>query len=392
MAQPPLVHASTRVHPDGNSPVSPEVEALSEKPYPDVPPGIVLRMVLWLRKRVQAIADALVPADVVVFERTVGMVFTQCLGAAARYRIADLLESGPLSTADIAARLGTDPDATHRLMRALATTGVFVMHADGRCENNRLSRALDSNRLSATRDFAEYFASKSNADAWCDFDHTLKTGNGGFGRVHQTSVWDWFDAHPDERETFARAMMGMTVRDAPVVARLYPWKEVTRVCDVGGGRGTLLSELLVRHAHLKGVLCDGPGVIESARQLLARRGVAGRVELVAGSFFERVPAGADAYVLKNVLHDWDDERCRKILGVCRAAMKPGDKVVVVEHLTGRNQTDSFGALSDIQMMVVCDGGRERSREDYRALFEASGFAPGRVFESPTASVIEGVAI
>jgi hypothetical protein len=367
-----------------------EVAALSEDPYPDLPPAFVLRAVFWLRKKVQAIADALVPADVVVFERAGGMVFSQSLGAVARYRVADLLENGPLSTADIAARLGTDPDATHRLMRALATTGVFVMRADGRCENNRLSRALGSNRLSATRDFAEYFASRSNADAWSDFDRTLKTGEGAFGRVHKTSVWDWFDAHPDERETFARAMMGMTVREAPVVARLYPWKEVTRVCDVGGGRGTLLSELLVRHRHLQGVLCDGAGVIESARQLLARRGVAARVELVAGSFLDQVPAGADAYVLKNVLHDWDNARCRKILDVCRAAMKPGAKLVVVEQLTGRNQTDSFGALSDVQMMVVCDGGRERSREEYRELFEVAGFGLGRVFESPTVSIIEGV--
>ncbi len=371
--------------------IPPEIEALSEKPYPDVPPAFVLRAVLRVRAWIQRLADALVPPDVVLFERTVGMVFTQALGAAARYRIADHLEEGPVDTADLAARLGTDPEATHRLMRGLAAAGFFVMRADGRCENNRLSRALRSNRLSATRDFSEYFASKSNADAWTDFDRCLRTNKNAFVRTHGMSVWEWFEAHPGERETFARAMMGLTVADAPVVARLYPWKEVKRVCDVGGGRGTLLSELLVRHEHLQGVLYDGTGVIASARQLLARRGVERRVEVVAGSFFERVPAGADAYVLKNVLHDWDDERCRKILALCRAAMAPGGKTVVVEQLTGRNQTDSFGALGDLQMMVVCDDGRERSREDFRALFEATGFTLGRVFESPTVSVIEGVA-
>jgi hypothetical protein len=368
-----------------------EIEELSERPYPNVPPGFVLRAVLRMRRWIHGLADALVPPDVVVFERTAGTVATQTLGAAARYRIADILEEGPLSTTELAARIGTDADATHRLMRGLAAAGFFVMRADGRCQNNRLSRALCSNRLSATRDFSEYFASKSNIDAWTDFDRTLKTNKSAFIRVHGMSVWDWFDAHPDERETFARAMMGMTIAAAPVVARLYPWKEVKRVCDVGGGRGTLLSELLVRHAHLEGVLCDGPGVIASARQLLARRGIAERVQLVAGSFFERVPAGADAYLLKNVLHDWDDARCRTILGVCRAAMKPGARLVVVEQLTGRNRTDSFGALGDLQMMVACDDGRERSREDFRALFEGAGFAFGRVFESPTMSVIEGLA-
>jgi hypothetical protein len=370
----------------------PEIAAYSPRPYPNVPPGFAIRAVLALRKKLHAMGDALVPPHAVLFERITGAALTQLVGAAARYRVADLLAEGPLTPAELAARIGLDPDATHRMMRALAATGCFVLHADGRCENNRLSEVLRADRLEAARDFAEYFASKSNCDSWSDFDGTLKTGQNGFQRVHGMNVWDWFDAHPGERETFARAMMGLTVGDAPVVANLYPWKEVQRVCDVGGGRGTLLSELLVRHPHLKGVLCDGPGVIASARQLLARRGVTERVELVAGSFFDQVPTGADAYVLKNVLHDWDDARSRKILSVCRRAMSPSQKLVVVETLTGRNQTDGFGALSDVQMMVVCEQGRERSREDFARLFVDSGFASGRVFESPTASVIEAVAV
>lgn len=369
----------------------PEMEALSGKPYPSLPPGFILRAVIGLRKFLQRFVDVFAPPDIALFERTVGVVHTQLLGAAARYRIADLLDGGPLATDEIARRIGTDPDATHRWLRALATTGVFVMHADGRCANNKLSRALRSNRLSAVREFSEYFASQSNTGAWGDFDNTLKTGKSAFERVHGTSVWSWFDAHPGERETFARAMMGMTAGQAPAVASLYPWKEVKTVCDVGGGRGTLLSELLVRHSHLKGMLCDAPGVIQSARQLLAQRGVEARVELVAGSFFDELPAGADAYVLKNVLHDWDDARSLKILSACRRAMQPGAKLVVVEQLTGRNQTDNFGPLSDVQMMVVCDDGRERSREDFHRLFVASSFEPGRVFEFPTLAVIEGVA-
>jgi hypothetical protein len=277
------------------------------------------------------------------------------------------------------------------MMRALTTAGVFAMDADGRCRNNRLSAVLRENRLSAVRAFAEYFASRSNSEAWTDFDRTLRTGKGAFPRVHGMSVWDWFDAHPDERETFARAMMGMTVADAPVVANLFPWREIQKVCDVGGGRGTLLSELLVRHPHLRGILCDAAGVIRSARQLLERRGVAERVEMVAGSFFDRVPAGADAYVLKNVLHDWDDARSRRILDVCRLAMTPGARMLIVENLITRNGTFSFGNLADVHMMVVCDEGRERTREEYGRLFEATGFKPGRVFDSPTISVIEGVA-
>ena len=370
----------------------PEIESLSPAPWPSAPPGFVIRAAIALRRTLQAMADAVVPADVAIFERSVGAVHTQIVGAAARHRIADLLVDGPLHTSEIAARIGADADATHRLMRGLATSGCFTMDGEGRCANNRLSSSLLSNRLSAVRDFAVYFASQSNCDAWTDFPRTLATGKGAFPRVHGMSVWQWFDEHPEEREGFARAMMGLTINDAPAIASLYPWKEVTRVCDVGGGRGTLLSELLVRHPHLHGTLCDAPGVIRSAEQLLDRRGVRARVDLVAGSFFDEVPAGADVYLLKNVLHDWDDAQSTKILGVCRRAMKPGGKVVLAETLTGRNQTDSFGALSDLQMMVVCDEGRERSREDFARLFSQSGFALGRVAESPTVSVIEGVAV
>ncbi len=127
------------------------------------------------------------------------------------------------------------------------------------------------------------------------------------------------------------------------------------MCDVGGGRGTLLSEILKRHEHLRGVLCDAAGVCESARQLFAERGVAERVELAPGSFFERVPSGADLYVLKNILHDWDDDACRVILRVVRAAMRPGERLLVCETLVEKNSRDLLGTRADLQMMMVCRG-------------------------------------
>jgi hypothetical protein len=185
-------------------------------------------------------------------------------------------------------------------------------------------------------------------------------------------------------------MMGLTVTLAPFVADAYPFAEVARVCDVGGGRGTLLSELLVRHRHLRGVLCDAPAVLASARPLLDRRGVLSRVELTAGNFFESVPTGADAYILKNVLHDWDDEASRTILATCRRAMGPGARLLVVETLVPRNAARGFGPFSDLQMMVACSDGRERSRGDLTRLFEAADLRPGRVFETPVVAVLEAI--
>ncbi len=273
----------------------PSIAGLSPKPFPGAPPAFVIRAAIALRRFLLDLADAVVPADVAVFEAATGAAATQLLGAVARHRVADLLQGGPLTAAEIAAKTGTKADVMHRTLRALASKGIFTLDRDGRFANNRRSRTLLADRLTRTRDFAEYFASRSNCEAWTDYETILRTGTNGFERVHGMSVWDWFDAHPEEREGFAQAMMGMTFRDAPVVASVYPFAESRRVCDVGGGRGTLLSEILIRHPHLQGVLCDAAGVLDSAKPLLERRGVAARVELVAANFFESVPRGADAH-------------------------------------------------------------------------------------------------
>lgn len=367
--------------------------ALTPRPYPGPVPSFAVRAVLRLRAAVQALADALTPAHLIAAEKATGVSTTMILGAFARYGLADLLEERPQTAAELAARTGLDADALHRTLRGLAYHRILKLRADGTYANTRASRALTSTALYRTRAFCEYFASGSNVAAWRAFDDILKSGRSAFPRVHGESVWAWFAKHPDEEECFAHAMMGITVNDAPFVATLYPFAETTKLCDVGGGRGTLLSELLIRHPRLTGMLCDAEGVIASAASLLERRGVAHRVERVVGNFFEAVPAGADAYLLKNILHDWDDDTCVKILSVVRRSTSPGHKLILVENLVERNDARATpGVLSDLQMLVVCDDGRERSAEELFALMERAGFRRGRLFRGPTVSVVEGVAV
>jgi hypothetical protein len=270
----------------------------------------------------------------------------------------------------------------------LATKGVFTLLPDGRFRNNRLSAALRAENLQQTPAWIRYFASSANVAAWADFDRTLMTGDSAFSRVHGQSIWDHFETHPDEGRQFALAMMGLTVHDAPVVARGYPFRQLQRVCDVGGGSGILLSELLIRHGHLTGVLCDRPGVLAEARAVLADRGIAERVTLVPGSFFDAVPAGCDAYLLKHILHDWDDATCVRILAVCRRAMTGTARLLVIETPTETHEATGFGPLSDLQMMVGCDNGRERSRAEYARLVAAAGFRLTRTYPLPTISILE----
>jgi hypothetical protein len=346
-----------------------------------------------LRRFLTRLADLLCPAEIAVFERSTGLATTAMLGAVARFGIPDFLERHPQADADLIARgLGLNADVVHRCLRTLAALGVFTMNARGQFANNRRSRVLLSGQLTRAREWALYFSSGSNVAAWLDLAGSLESGRSAFARVHGMSVWDWFDRHPDEREMFAHCMMGITVRDAPVVAALYPFADVKRLCDVGGGRGTLLSEILLRHAHVQGVLYDGPGVIQSARVLLEKRGLSARVELQEGSFFEAVPAGCDTYLMKNILHDWDDPTCERLLSNVRRAAPAGARIILVEQLVDRHSRDPISTLVDMQMLVACVDGRERSLEEFKGLLARSGFRFRRVFSYPTLSVIEGEAV
>lgn len=354
---------------------------------PDGPPALAVRLVLGLRRLMQRTIDALTPAELVLVEQTFGLARTAMLGAVARFAIADLLADGPMTADAIAAARGLDADLVHRTLRALAAGGVFTMDDEGRFANNRLSLALAGGGLARLRELAIYFASHSNASAWVDFARTLQTGRSAFDRVHGQSVWDWFERHDDEREMFAHTMMGITVRDAPVVAKLAPLAGATVLCDVGGGRGTLLSEILLRHPHLRGVLLESPGVLASARRLLEARGVGDRVELVAGSFFDQVPPGADAYLMKNILHDWDDATSARILAVVARAAAPGARLLLCESIVPRNGRDPLSTWADMQMIVACEG-RERSLDELRRLGDDAGFSFVAEHAHPTISVIE----
>jgi hypothetical protein len=385
-----------------------EAEPLSEagaraaeaRPLPAPPPRFVVAAALRLRRALRLLADAVVPAPVVLFERIAGYMQTHLLRAAARLRLADLLAAGPASAEELAARTGVDADGLRRLLRGLVTLGVFARRRDGRFRNNRMSKALlsagtapgGSEAAISLRDCALYFGSESQLRAWTGLEETVAGGGNAFERVHGTDTWDWLEQHPEEQAAFAGTMVAITRLYAPGVATTYPFGEVRRLCDVGGGHGDLLAEVLLRHPRLGAVLLDSPGVLATALLFLEARGVLERVELTSGSFFESVPEGCGCYLLKNILHDWDDERALRILGNCRRAMEPGQRLLVVEVVVEEDTTRDIGPLSDLQMMVVC-GGRERGRGDYARLFERAGFRLRRVVRTPgPMSVVEGLAV
>jgi len=349
------------------------------------PPLILVRLFLGLRALLLRMAARIVPPHMTMFEHVIGVGKTMMLRSAVELKIAEQLAFGPKSPADLAEASGADADAVARLLRALACLGVFERREDGRYTNNRLAETLLPG--APMRDFLLYVASQANVAAYADLHRTVETGANAFERVHGTDLWSWFAGHPDEGRLFASAMVNLTSVDAPFIVASYPFGQIGTLCDIAGGCGPLLAEVLARNASVRGVLFDDARVLEQARAFLAERGVEERVERVAGSFFDRVPEGADAYLLKDILHNWDDARALTILGNCRRAMKPGQKLLVVEALVEPETLVAPGPLIDIHVMTVCSGGRQRSEREMGELLTRGGFRVERVIRLPSPTCV-----
>ena len=354
-------------------------------------PHRLVRAWLGARRALLRLADAMLPAHLALFQHSLGIARTQLLAALAELGVADALADGPAGAPELAARLGLDADALHRALRAAAVDGVVALDRQGRFRLTRLGATLRADAPHAMGDWVRYLAAPSTAAAWGALAHAIRSGESAFAHVHGRSVWTWLAEHPAEERLFARAMRRLSEDEAPALVAAGDWPESGTVCDVAGGAGGLLAALLQARPGLRGVLVDAPGVLREADTALRRAGVRARVALVAGDLFAGVPVRADLYLLKNVLHDWDDARCQRILAGVRAAMRPGARLVVVELLQERGRPDPFASWVDLQMLTQSDGGRERSAAELQGLLRAAGLVPGPVRRTPGSALVEAVA-
>ncbi|MCA9714440.1 MAG: hypothetical protein KC468_07115 [Myxococcales bacterium] len=358
------------------------------------PPLAVVRLAVALRRLLLRAADAVVPGYLAVYDKMMGAPTTVLLHVVARLRIPDLIEEhGPLTADELAARTGSDADALGRVMRALVSSNVFQRAGDDRFAHNGVSRALITGRFGTIRGFAEFFGLPPLLRAWAELPQTVARGGSAFGRAHGRDIWAWMGEDDVARAAFVEGMSDITEQAAPSIAAAYPFNEVRRLCDVGGGSGMVLAAVLAWHPHLEGVLYDAPEMLAEAPPRLAANGVSDRVECVPGSFFERVPSGCDAYLIKTVLHNWPDEGALKILENCRAAMRPGQRLIVVDFLYEPERPSTLISYMDIAGLAIYADGRERRRADFERLFQKAGFRIGRVRPIPgDQAVIEGVAV
>jgi hypothetical protein len=318
---------------------------------------------------------------------------SQLLFVVAKLGVADTLVRGPLKVETIAARVGAHAPSLRRILRALASRGVFAEDAGGRFRLTPLARLLRNNHPGSLRDFILMIVDDYNWQAWGALSEVIKSGASPFEHVHGTSIFAYLRDHPDKEQLFAAAMASNSSVEVKAVVRAYPFGELSKLVDVGGAHGHLLASILRRHKKLEGVLFDLPEVVATAaeRGLVTAPALRGRCETVGGDFFEAVPEGADGYLMKHVLHDWDDARCVRILRNCREAMRRDGRVLVAENVVRPGNGADTVKLMDVNMMVAAPGGAERTREEFRALFGEAGLRLKRVISTAaTISILEGV--
>ena len=355
------------------------------------PPPFLVDAALALRSASLRLADRLLPASTAVWAHTMGIERTYVIGTLAELGVADALGAERRTAAELARRVGADADVLHRLLRAAATHGIVRLDRRGRFRLTRLGRALRSDAPGGVQPIARFMALPSMVAAWSGLAESARDGRSAFPRVHGVSLWEWLAAHPAEGALFADAMRAVTRFDAPAVAAAKLWPREGTVCDVGGGAGTLIAALLTARPGLRAVLVESASMLPSADANLARHGVRERVELVEGDLFGEVPAGADVYVLKSVLHDWDDATCARILRTVRAAMRPGARLVVIEQIQERNRPHPLASSTDVLMLIQTDDGRERSRRELRDVLARAGLRPGRIKRAGAVALIEATA-
>jgi hypothetical protein len=318
---------------------------------------------------------------------------SQLLFVAARLGIADAIaKHGPATAAALARRTKANAEHLRRVLRALSSVGVFAEGAGGKFRLTPLAQTLRSDQPGSLRSFAEMIVDDYNWQAWGKLADGVTAGGTPFESHFGMPIFAWLNQHPVQERTFAASMASISGTQNAAVAKAYPFGELGRLVDVGGAHGHLLATILGRHKKLRGVLYDQPQVVASAASsgFLASADLKRRSEIVGGDFFKSVPAGLDGYLMKFILHDWDDDECTRILGHCREAMATKGRVLVVEHVIPPGNAANWGKLLDINMLVLT-GGLERTKEEFRALFARAGLKLKRVVptECPL-SVLEAV--
>jgi hypothetical protein len=313
---------------------------------------------------------------------------TQAIYVAAKLGIADLLADGPRTAAELAELAPAHAPSLYRVLRALASIGIFAEDADGRFALTPLAEPLRRHVPQSMWAMA-IMQGEEQYHVWGDLIFTVETGELAFDRIYNMPLFEFLTENEEKGHVFDEAMTSIHGRETAAILEAYDFSRFRVLADIGGGNGRKLISTLQKHPSLQGILFDLPPVVERARANFAAAGVAERSQLIGGSFFEAVPAGADAYLMRHIIHDWDDEKSLTILRHCHAAMPDDGALLVIESVIPPGNEPCPAKWLDLTMMII-PGGKERTQEEYRELYHAAGFELLRIVPTDAGvSVIEG---
>ena len=333
-----------------------------------------------------------IPPQVALFQMASGYWVSRSLYVAAKLGIADLLKDSPKSCDELATATGTNAPSLYRVLRALASLGVFAETELNHFTLTPLAACLQSDVPGSVRAFV-ILLGEEQYRAWGDFLYGVQTGGSPFEHVYGMNIFEYYAQNPESAKIFDESLTNFSVLESATIAASYDFSAIQTLVDVAGGEGLLIASILKSNPTLKGVLFDQPHVIERAKRFLEAEGVLERCQLAAGSFFESVPEGGDAYILKHIILDWDDERAIGILKRCHKVMPDNAKVLVAEQVIPPGNQSFMGKFLDLHMLAVTSGGRERTEAEYRVLFEKAGFNLTRIVPTQReVSIIEGIRV
>jgi hypothetical protein len=317
---------------------------------------------------------------------------SQAISSVAKLGIADLLASGPKSTDELARATGVKVRPLYRILRALASVGVFSQDDGGNFRLTPVGEPLRSDAADSLRGFSIFLGSDWHWRVWSELGYSAQTGQPAFEKIYGKPFFKYLAENPEPARIFDNAMTSFSASVGAAVIDAYDFTGIKKLVDVGGGHGLLLASILEKYPRMTGVVFDAPAVVEGAKDLIKGRGVDGRCQTAGGDFFTSVPAGGDAYIMKHIIHDWEDERALIILKNCHRAMTEDGKLLVVEMVIPEGNAPSLGKFLDLEMLLFLHS-YERTEAEYRALFERAGFRLTRIV--PTGmphSVIEAVRV
>jgi hypothetical protein len=329
------------------------------------------------------------PAHVGILQILTGGHIRGAVSCLAQLGIPDLVEAGPKSAEELAKQIGADAQALYRLMRATASVGVLSEGPDGKFSQTPTSKILCSNATPSLRAFAIMGGREWHGRGWSHLEYCVRTGKQALDHIYGMPIFEFLKQHPEEGKIFHEAMTALSMIDSPAVAEAYNFEGIRSIVDVGGGHGLLLATILKRNPHLRGTLYEVPHVVEGAANG-PLKSVMGRCTLASGDMFSSVPAGADAYIMKHIIHDWPDDLCVQLLKACRKGVNAGGKLLVVDSVIQPGNDFSPDKFIDLQMLIF-PGGCERTEKQFRELFATAGWQLNRIIPTVASdSIVEGV--